>query len=291
MFEAKNNRVLLPIELAQYGYKKKLVKSLAIYLYLRIYTDGKVKSDSPLFSQLRLDLRLKDERTFRKHIAPLIKLNWIGYCPDSGVYFIRQMPQLRVAHEFEDRWAAVVEPHHLKHFQIFLAAILINKEVHDQSFYWDVVQLRKLKKAPNKWVGAEHSKASSHSSKRPKYFGLCNKTIAGILGCKQTRACVLKNKAAKFGYLEVHHRYHDIMELDRPDFNIRAVLYEQFPKYKGRIRIWRKWKGTAKYIKLLLQLHDEIIPKLTFKRMQKLSHIHLPIEVLRSISRTVSKAA
>lgn len=292
MFGPKNNRVLLPIDLARYAYRKKLIKGLAIYCYLRIYTDGVIKSDSPQISQLRSDFRLKDDRTLKKHLAPLIKLNWIGHCTDRGVYFVRQMPQLRVAHNFEDPWAAVVQPHHLEHFQVFLAAVLINKEIHDQKFYWDVVQPRKLKKAPNKWVGAKHSKASSHSSKkRPKYFGLCNKSIAGVLGCKQTRACVLKNKAAKLGYLEVRHRYQDIMVLEKPDFNIRAALHEQFPKYKGRIRVWRKWKGKKKYIKLVLQLHDEIVPKLIFKKMQKLSHVRLPLEALRSINRPFSKAA
>lgn len=291
MFETKNNRVLLPIELARYAYDNDLIKALAIYFYLRFYTDGKINKNSDLICQIRKDFRLTDDRTFNKHFKKLIRLNWIGHCPDSGMYFIRQMAQLRVAHDFEDRWATPVLPQHLKNFQIFLAAVLINKEVYDQEFYWDVVQKRRLKKAPNKWVGAKHSTVSSHSSGRPKYFGLCNKRIAQILGCKQTRACEIKNKAAKLGYLEIHHRYRDILELDKPDFNIRARLDEQFPNSKGRIRIWRKWRGKQKYIKVLLQLHDEIVPKLHFKKMKKLSHVRLPIETLRSIHRLTSKAA
>lgn len=112
-----------------------------------------------------------------------------------------------------------------------------------------------------------------------------------MLGCGQTRACVLKNQAAVLGYLEIHHRYRDIMELDKPDFNIRALLYEQFPNAKGRIRCWRKWKGNKKYIKLLLQMHDEIIPKLIFKKMEKLTDIRLPIEVIRGINNESLKAA
>lgn len=291
MFEPKNNRILLPIEMAQFAYRKKLIKSLAIYLYLRFYSDGIVKSDSPLLTQLRNDLKLKSPHTFKKFMAPLLQHNWIGHCQISGVYFVRKMPMLRVVHQFKDRWAVVMVPQDLKNIQVFLAAIIICKEINDQEFYWDVVEKRKLKKAPNKWVGAKHSKASSHSSKRPKYFGLCNKTIARHLGCKQTRACVLKNKAAALGYLEVKHRYHDIMVLDKPDFNIRAMLYEQFPNAKGRIRCWRKWKGDKKYIKLVLQLHDEIISKLTFKRMEKLSAIRLPIEVVRGLHNETLKAA
>lgn len=291
MYEVKNNKILLPVEQAAFAYHNNLIKGLAVYLYMKIYTDGKIKKDSPLIAQLRKDLKLTDNRTFKKHIDALIKHNWIGHCPFSGVYFVRNTKYIRRLHNFRRRQATIVQPPDIKNLQIYLAAVLICKEVTDQEFYWDVVEKRKLNKAAAKWAVAKHWRVSSPSSKRPKYFGLCNKTIARHLGCKQTRACVLKNQAAALGYLEIHHRYHDIMDLEKPDFNIRAMLYEQFPNATGRIRCWRKWKGDKKYVKLVLQLHDEIVSKITFKRMEKLSAIRLPIEVVRGLHNETLKAA
>ncbi|PVD53598.1 hypothetical protein DC498_03510 [Terrimonas sp.] len=292
MFEPKNNKILLPVQQAEYAYYHGLVKGLAIYLYLKFYTDGKIKSDSPILSQLRHDLRLKDSRTFKTHITALIEHNWIGYDPFSGMYFIRNTKFIRTLHEFRHRQATVVLPQDLKQFQIYLAAVLICKEVTDQEFYWDVVKKRRLRKATAKWAVAKHSGASSHSSnERPKYFGLCNKSIAAILHCKQTRACVIKTKAADLGYLQVKHKYKDVLEFAKPDFNIRSYLHEQYPNTAGRIRCWVKWKNNQKYYKLLLQLHDEIISQIKFKRIEKLSAIHLPIEVIRGINKAALKAA
>lgn len=292
MFELKNNKILLPVEQAAFAYRNGLIKGLAIYLYLKFYTDGKVKSDSPIFTQLRNDLRLKDNRTFKLHIDSLIKLNWIGYDPSSGMYFIRNTKYIRRLYNFRQRQASVVLLQDLKNFQLYLASVLICKEVKDQEFYWDVVKPRRLRKAAAKWAVAKHSGASSHSSgERPKYFGLCNKTIAGILGCKQTRACVIKNKAAALGYLTVKHKYRDLLVFDKPDFNVRSYIHEQFPAAKGRIRCWVKWKDNKKYYKLVLQLHDEIISHIKFKRIEKLSAIRLPIEVVRGIYNQVLTAA
>lgn len=292
MYKIKNDKILLPVEQAVYAYHNGLIKGLAICMYLKFYTDGKIKSDSPLLSQLREDLKLTDDRTFKKHIVALIQHNWIGYCPTSGVYFLRNTKYIRQLYNFRRRQATIVQPHYLKDFQIYLAAVLICKEVTDQEFYWDVVIPRKLNKATAKWAAASHWRVSSHSSNRPKYFGLCNKTIAGILGCKQTRACVIKNKAAALGYLQVKHKYNDILVLDKPDFNVRAYLHEQFPQAAGRIRCWVKWKkDNVKYYKFVMQMHDEIISNLTFKRIEKYAAIRLPIEVIRGISSEALKAA
>lgn len=292
MYKIKNDTLLLPVEQAQFAYYNKFIKALALYLGFKFFTDGKIKADSPILLQLRKDLKLNDDRTFKACITALIKHNWIGYCPISKVYYTRSTNYIRLQHNFELCQAAIVKPIDLKNFQIYLASVLICKEVTDQEFYWDEAKKRKLNKAPVKWGGAKHSRVSSGSSERPNYFGLCNKRIADILGCKQTRACVIKNKGAALGYLQVKHKYKDILVLDKPDFNVRAYLNEQFPKAAGRIRCWLKWKeGNIKYYKFVIQLHDEIISKLSFKRISNLSAIRLPIEGIKAINNQPTLAA
>lgn len=291
MYNIKNTKLLLPVDQAAYAYQNGLIKGLAIYMYLKFCTDGKIKCTDPLFTQLRKDLRLTDNRTFKLHINKLIAHNWIGHCPKSGIYFIRNTNFIRQLYNFRGRQATAVQPRDLKNFQQYLAAVLICKQIDAQQFYWDVVVKRKLNKATVKWAAATHSRVSSHSSTRPKYFGLCNNTIAGLLGCKQTRACVLKNQAAALGYLQVKHRYLDLLSLQKPDFKVRSVMYEKYPEYAGRIRCWLKWQGDQKYIKLVLQMHDEIVSKITFKRIPKLSAVCLPIAVTQGINTRSLKAA
>lgn len=278
-----NDRMILPISQAVYAYHHGLVKGLSVYLYLKFYTNGKVCRESGVFAQLQKDLQIKDQRTLDKHLSLLVAHKWMGYSTVSGVYFVRGTAYIRQLHEFRNRQGVEITLKDLEQFQVFLAAIIIGKEVNDQRFYWDVAKKRGLKEAPDKWLGAKHSAAFSSASSRPTYFGLCNKTIASLLRCKQTRACVLKNKAVELGYLESSHRYHDIMKLEKADFAIKEMLYEQFPKIAGRIKCWRKWDGNKKYIMLVQQLHDEITCKITFKKIEKFNSIHLPFEQLKSI--------
>ena len=283
--------MILPISQAAYAYHHDLTKGLAIYLYLKFYSNSKISRQSPVFTQLRKDLQIKDQRTLDKHLSLLIDHKWISYSTASGIYFLRGKDYIRQLHEFRSRQGVEVTPKDLSHFQVFLAAVIIGKEVNDQRFYWDVAKRRGLKKAPDKWLGAKHSAASSYPSKRPDYFGLCNKTIARLLGCKQTRACVLKHKAAELGYLKISHRYKDIIVLDKPDFALKTMLYEQFAGMEGRVRAWRIWVNGEKYVKFLLQLHDEISCHLIFKRIEKYNAIHLPKEQAKSITIAAANAA
>lgn len=291
MIKPINDRIILPLAQAVYAYRNDLVKGLAIYLYLKFYTNGKVNDKDLIFPQLLKDLSIKDARTFDKHMALLIAHKWIGHCAESGVYFIRSTRYIRQLHEFRGRQGAEVSIKDLGQIQVFLAAIIIGKEVNDQRFYWDVARKRGFKEAPDKWLGAKHPLASSSSSARPAYFGLCNKTIAALLGCKPTRACILKNKAVEMGYLNVSHRYLDIMKLEKPDYSVKQMLYEQFPKIAGRVKCWRKWDGKKKYIVLVQQLHDEIACNIAFKRIEKFNTIHLPREQASSIPTAAAHAA
>jgi len=68
-------------------------------------------------------------------------------------------------------------------------------------------------------------------------------------------------------------------------------LYATNSNFKRRIRCWVKWKNNKKYYKLLIQLHDEIISQIKFKKIEKLSAIHLPLAVLKSINPHALKAA
>lgn len=294
-----NTHLQVPIQLIEYAYDQKLVKALAILLYLKFYSSGKIHEGDDVFSHLRISLKLKDKRTFSKHISELIKRNWLGYDAKSGIYFVRSFSLIRCIDDINRRQAVLMRPEDLENFQVFSAAVLICKEVNDQKYYWGFVKKKGGSlKATSNWAVAKHSSATLHKPKkqkdetfqaitthnpsnRPRYFGVSNEKIAKLLGCKLTRACNLKLKAQKFGYLAVKHKYLDLMELPEADFKFRDRIYQTHPNLVGRIRFFSKKVGSQNLIKAVIQLHDEIIPLVKFHRLAKISDIRQPVAVVQ----------
>lgn len=293
-----NHRLQVPIHLIEFAYHQHLLKELSLLLYLKFYCSGKIHKDDVIFSNLRKTLIMRDKRTFSKHITELIKRNWLGFDVKSGIYFVRSLKLIRCIDEFNFRQAVLMRPEDIEHFQIFAASVLINKEVKDQKYFYGFVKKKGGSlKATSKWTVATHSTASLHKSNkereetylpitqsnpsgRPRYFGLSNAKIAKLLGCKQTRACNIKLRAEELGYLKVGHKYLDIMELPKADFQVRARIYEVHPNLKGRIRFFKKIYETHTSVKMVMQLHDEIIPLLNFHRLAKISDIKQPAAVV-----------
>lgn len=79
----------LPVDLCHVAVVKKMTKPLQVYLYLKIVTSGKCHEASGVFSELKSELNIRDQRTLKKHLLTLQQHNWIGYNAKSGYYFIR----------------------------------------------------------------------------------------------------------------------------------------------------------------------------------------------------------
>lgn len=291
MDNAINSKLILPVGLINYAYQNNLIKPLGIHTYLRFFTDGKIHKDSSKLLEMRKVLALVDNRTFKKYMQKALAENWIGFSAISGIYFIRSIKSIRVQNNIKNRQASIIIPTDLNNFRIYLASTLISKEVTDQKFYWEVVQKGRLKKATDKMAVAKHSEVAPTTPK-PAYYGLSNQKITKLLNCKLSRASKLKALAAKAGYLSFGHKYQDLYSSKNPDFKIRATLYEQEPSLKGKIRCFpKKNKEGEIFYKFVIQLHDEIVPLVQFKRMEKLCHLKLPNPVLPGIQKFSCKAA
>ena len=97
----RNANLVIPVEMISFSFLNKMLKELTVYLYLKMYTDGKVNGESELFDKLKKDLKIKDKRTFDKYIRNLIKCNWMGYDVRTGNYFIRSFNHIRVINHFK----------------------------------------------------------------------------------------------------------------------------------------------------------------------------------------------
>lgn len=290
MLSERHKILLLPTQVSEFVYDNELIKPFSIFLYLKMFAGGKVSANDEVFAKLRQDLKMTDpkDRTFRKHFQKLLDLNWIGYNEQSDMYHIRSFDFIRAVNGFKKRRATKLFFKDILQLQVYLVGVLLCTEVHGQKYYWEIVQ-GMLRTATKKRDVAKQSKTSRRSSK-PPYYGLCNRKIARLLGCKYTRACTLKQAAADAGYITIRHRYADIKELEKADYLLRSHYAERRPEIAKRLRFWRQIKNGDKIVKVVQQLHDEIIPHIEFKRVAKFAALKVPFGIIKGFLTTQSHA-
>lgn len=290
MLSERHKILLVPVQVSEFVYDNGLTKPFSIFLYLKLFAGDKVSATDEVFAMLRQDLKMTDPkgRTFNKHFQQLLELNWIGYNAKSGVYHIRSFDFIRAVNGFKKRRATKLFLKDILQLQVYLVGVLLCSEVYGQKYYWEIAKGRS-RTATNKRDVAKQSRASRRSS-QPPYYGLCNKRIARLLGCKYTRACNLKQAAAEAGYITLRKHYADIKELDEADYNLRPMLAEQRPELAKRMRFWRQKKGDRKIVKVVQQLHDEIIPHIEYKRVAGFAALKVPFGVIKSFLTNPSHA-
>jgi hypothetical protein len=145
-------------------------------------------------------------------------------------------------------------------------------------YYWEFKNRRGRRTATNKTDVASHSKVLSEA---PEYYGWSVKAIADCLGCKSTRASVLKKAAAKSGYIKVKHMFTLYAKLSKADFALRPNINEMFPKLSGMLRVVpKRVKGVMEY-HIMMQCHDEIIPQMRFKTVSKFNNLQVSPAIVR----------
>jgi|GEM_PF-3410495 len=281
MLSERHKILLVPVQISEFVYDNGLTKPFSIFLYLKLFAGDKVSATDEVFAMLRQNLKMTDlkGRTFNKHFQQLLELNWIGYNAKSGIYHIRSFDYIRAVNGFKRRRATKLFLKDILQLQVYLVGVLLCTEVYAQKYYWEIAKGRS-RTATNKRDVANQSRASRLSSK-PPYYGICNKRIARLLGCKYTRACNLKQAAAEAGYITIRHRYADIKELDKADYNMRPMIAERRPELAKRMRFWRQIKNGDKIVKVVQQLHDEILPHIEYKRVGGFAALKVPFGIVK----------
>jgi hypothetical protein len=282
MLSERQKILLIPVEVTEFIYENGLIKPFSIFLYLKLFAGNKVSATDEVFAKLRQDLKMSDPkgRTFNKHFQQLLELNWIGYNAESGIYHIRSFAYIRAINGFKKRRATKLFLKDILQLQVYLVGVLLCTQVYAQKYYWEIAKGRSGT-ATNKRDVAKQSRASRRSSK-PPYYGICNKRIAKLLCCKYTRACNLKKAAAKAGYITLRKHYADLKELDKADYNMRPIIAERRPELAKRMRFWRQIKNGNKMVKVVQQLHDEIIPNIEFKKIASFASLKVPFGIIKS---------
>ncbi len=298
----------IPTQLADYIIQNDLVKAFQIYMYFKCCSNGFVNKKSEVFSNVKQALKINTNRTFKKHFEKLIELNWVGYNPTSKNYFIRSIDTIRIKHNFTKRQSATFNYKDINKLREFLCAVLVSVNIKGQKYYFEVGQKRKTETAgktlvtalqvessfssvSQNWVPRRqiNDKASRKSKsvdvKIPDYYGMSLLTMAEKISRSKTTACDLKKAMVKAGFIKVKHHEKVIETLQNRDYTYRKNFYSAYPELIGRLSFRKrkiKTKSEAEIsenkkektvIDVVLILHDEIIPTISFKKVSKFSEI------------------
>lgn len=259
----------------RHAYHQNMVKPFGLFVFLKLHSSGKLHQDSPVFEQAKKELRIKDRRTFEKYIQRLLQEGWIGYNKASGYYFIKSFSRTPIYEGFVSKTAVILLPAYLKNIQAFLVGAIVGERIKHQQFV-ELAQRRRRKLAIENPHIANTADAllCSYLRRNPDagllpYHMLSNKRIAEILGCKQTRACVLKRQAASYGFLRLTKKYRHIAFLDKADFELGRARYQHMPN--GHKLLFRTVEVNGiKKVELVEQLPDEITPLLKYQSVKTL---------------------
>lgn len=249
----------IPIQLVEFVLRNNKVRCFSIYLFLKKNCDGTINETRLPYIEIAKELGIRDKRTVNKYITQLIDLNWIGYNAETKNYFIRGFNYLRSKLDFQKRKAVICEFSNLKELKPFLAASLVGYEIIRQK----LIQRSLIKR----FGGAAALRRQGALQLPPPfflrcYFGLSNKRIGAILGCRKSQANRLKIESQKLGFLQVNKKFKFVKLLDKPDFRLKTYSPDG-SKFRFR-------KSKSGDIKVYEQLIDEIIPELRFKVIKRL---------------------
>jgi len=268
-----NDKVQIPVQLLEYVQENKLVKAFAVFMYLKCMSGGKMRNTQDAFIAMPEVIGIKDTRTINKHLKTLLKLNWIGFNTATDDYFVRGIGYIRKQHGFKQRKAATFHFKDIQKMQAFVAGSIISSNIKAQQYFFEVAQRGRLKSATmNQGVAKQdRSLTSTATIQKPAYYGLGIYSMAKILFCKPTRACELKQEAEAAGFIKAQNKFREIATFEKSDTTIRGKM--AYAEDVKRIRFKKIRRNKKNMVAMLEQLHDEIKPKVDFKKIKRFNHL------------------
>jgi hypothetical protein len=239
----------IPIEICSDALKKRRVRALQVFIYLKLKCSGKIKIDQQFLKNTANELGLKSIKTIKASITDLLHRHWISISNKSGYYFVKGFDRIRKLHNFQKRNGAEFSIDDIKKFKAFLIAAIISNLINAQK--------RRLK-------AIELSKGGSKTTafKQSFFYPVANGALAKILGISISTAYEWKKLAKKQGYIKIRANSRKIDDLYPETLN-------QFKKYGDKsVKGIRTKKGHV-----FEQLPDNVYSKVSLRRRRKLEVI------------------
>lgn len=195
--------VNIPIPLIELAIQDKIARPFRTYIWLKTICSGKLRITKEVEEQFKIDFNYKDHRNFWKHLDVLLKRNWVGHNPTSGIYFIRGFGNIMNQENLYGRQRSEFSIKDFSDFDEWMFSSTIQSWIKNRE-----AKKSESTKADSKQDSDSFPKDDSGDGFKPNQ--LSGKLIAKRLNRTEAWVSKTKKKCLKSGYLKYTHRYHPL---------------------------------------------------------------------------------
>lgn len=188
--QIKHTNMLIPVEICFYAARNRFIRPFQLFIFLKSICHGKLELNNKEFQMIATALELKSGKTIKYNIEKLKRMNWVGYSPKSGFYFIRGFDKLRVQNNFPSPVAAKFHIDEILNFKAFISGVIIG--------YLVKYQEKKERKSERKKGRSNRLNRSSFN-----YYPVSVNALAKILNISKSTASDLKWAGYKAKYFDL----------------------------------------------------------------------------------------
>ena len=212
--------IILPLELCQFVLQNKLVTTFKMYLMLKYRCSGILKLSKAESEQLCTDMGFLSNKSFKKHLKLLIKLNWIGYNEQTEYYFIRSLEYLRKQNSFYRRKGVEFSFDWIETLKEFLFSSVAKSLIEEQK--------RKLIHR-SKILAIRRGVLQKGCTLQPLpiAFPIALSVFGKVLKMSRENASIIKSSAVEIGFIKVKS---NIVQTSFNEFQLNAFkkAYSEF---------------------------------------------------------------
>lgn len=233
----------MPVDLCSYVLQHKLYKQFQLYIYLKAKCSGTINISTKFLKTIADDLGIKSYKTVRSNLTKLIKLNWVGFCSKSNLYFIRGFERVAELSGFAGKHGCDFDIRDIRKIKAFVCGVLVCKLCYIQK--WKQVSIEQYKgcSVPNRKMPND------------TYYPVACNALVKYYKVSKGFAFKMKSLAKKYGYIVI-----------KPDLELTDFL----PSEVNRIKKYNSSEGNSLTVigrHVYLQKPDLILPCLTIRRI------------------------
>lgn len=279
-------RLWVPLAIIYFCFKNRLVRMLLAMCVIKALTPGDLRRDNTdVDFHKTMALSKMCSQTLTSHINEMVELGWAGYNIKTKSYYIRSWDYIlgTLGPEWGDQKKQA--PLYFKSYNRFRSwciGTLISEDILNHKYYCKKLhpkvksecreRIKRVKRTKVHLKSGDivfvQDSSTPFSLPVPVYFGMSNSKIAKDYNYSLSRASALKNESEKDGHIETRTSLLVLKQfVGKTDKGYAAHFKSAGDDIgsRGRFVSYRNESGGTANL-FCLQLHDEIIPKVSIRR-------------------------
>lgn len=229
----QQTHINIPVPLIDLVISEKLNKPFRTYIWLKTICSGKLRIDQDVVTKYKADFGYIDDRTLWANIEKLKARNWVGYNPESEIYFIRGFGNIMTQEGLSGKQRSEFGIKEFGKFDEWMFASSMET--------W--IKQRKAKGSESTMADSKQKSddfPKDDSGKPYKAHHISGKLIAERYNRSEPWVSVMKKKCRKANYMINIHRYYDTgVTENMRDFLVQSVSHisHKLVGFRGKLYV------------------------------------------------------